>query len=138
MRKWNVQYNDFLVYFSLFSSIFPRLKLFRRCSKIFRDLERSSKLQDFFEDLCKIFQRYCNNIYLFIQINKLKSIENLFKIFTKIFENLGSLKIKGLQRSSLKLFKDFEEIKTIFFSHMIKDGKYLSQEIYIGFICDRD
>ena len=60
--KWNMQYNDFLVYFSMFSCIFPRLKIFR-CSKNFRDIEGSSKVKDLFEDLCKIFQRYCKDIY---------------------------------------------------------------------------
>ena len=88
--KLNMQYNDFLIYFSMFSCIFPRLKIFR-CSKIFRDLERSSKVKDLFEDLCKIF---------FTEMNKLNTFNNLFKIFMRIFKNLGSLKIEGLQRSS--------------------------------------
>ena len=85
-----MQYNDFLIYLSMFSCIFPRLKIFR-CSKIFRDLERSSKVKDLFEDLCKIF---------FTEMNKLNTFNNLFKIFMRIFKNLGSLKIEGLQRSS--------------------------------------
>ena len=57
-----MQYNDFLVYFSIFSYYFV-----------------------------KIF---------FIEMKKLKTIKNLFKIFMKILESLDSFKIKGLQRSS--------------------------------------
>ena len=34
-------------------------------------------------------------------------------------------------------FKDFKEIKLVFLSHMIKDGKYLSQKIYEGSTCKR-
>ena len=40
-------------------------------------------------------------------MNKLKALKNLFKIIMKIFENLDSLKIKGLQRPS---YKDFLNI----------------------------
>ena len=80
---------DFLVYFSVFSCIFARLKIFRRCSEIFRDLERSSKVKDLFEDLGKIFQRYCKDIYFFTEMSKLKAYKNLFKIFMTIFESLG-------------------------------------------------
>ena len=34
-------------------------------------------------------------------------------------------------------FEDFEEIKTIFLSHMIKDKKYLPQKIHQVSMCDR-
>ena len=94
--KWNMQYNDFLVHLSMFSCIFSKLKIFRRCPKIFsRDLERSSKVKDLFEDLCNVFQRYCKNFFFFFitEMNKLKTIKNFFKIFMKLCENLGSLKI---------------------------------------------
>ena len=40
-------------------------------------------------------------------MKKLKAFKNLFKVFMKIIENLDSLKIKGLQRSS---YKDFLKI----------------------------
>ena len=93
-----MQYNNFLEYFSMFSCICPRFKLFRRGSKIFRNAESSSKVKDLPAGLCKIFQRYCKDIYSFTEMNKLKSFKNVFKIFSKIFENLGSLKITGLQR----------------------------------------
>ena len=63
-------------------------------------------------------------------MNMLKTFKNLFEIFMKILENLDSLKVKELQRSSSRLSKDFEEIKTIFLSHMIKVGKYLPQKIH--------
>ena len=59
-----MQYNNFLVYFSMFSCICPRFKLFRRCSKIFRNAESSSEVKDLPADLCKIFQRYCK-IFIF-------------------------------------------------------------------------
>ena len=63
--KWNMQYNDFLVHLSMFSCIFSKLKIFR-CPKIFsRDLERSSKVKDLFEDLCNVFQRYCKKKFFF-------------------------------------------------------------------------
>ena len=94
------------------------MKIFRRCSKILRDFEMSSKTKDLFEDLCKIFQRYSKDIYSFTEMNKLKTFKNLFKIFMKIFGTLGFLDIKGFQRSSERLFNNFEEIKTIFLSHM--------------------
>ena len=58
-HKWNIQYNDFLVYFSIFSY-----------------------------SIVKIF---------FTEMRKLKTFNNLFKIFMKTLENLDSLKIKGLQ-----------------------------------------
>ena len=57
----------------------------------------------------------------------------------KIFENIGPLKIKGfedLHKDFEKIliyksfFKDFKQIKLIFLSHMIKDGKCLSQKIH--------
>ena len=66
-------------------------------------------------------------------MGRLRTFKNLFKIFMKIIENLGSLKIKGLQR----LVKDFEEIKTIFFGHLIKCKKYPPQKIHQGSIYDR-
>ena len=50
--KWNMQHNYFLIYFSMFSCIFPKLKIFRRCSKILKGLQ---KQKIFFEDICKIF-----------------------------------------------------------------------------------
>ena len=88
-----MQYNDFLVHLSMFSCIFSKLKIFRRCPKIFsRDLERSSKVKDLFEDLCNIFQRYCKDIFFVTKMNKLKTFKNFFKIFMKVYENLGSLK----------------------------------------------
>ena len=93
-----MQYNDFYVHFSMFSCIFPELKIFR-CPKIFRDLERSLKVKDLFEDLCKVFQRYFKD-NVFTEMNKLKTFKNLFKIFMTFCENLGSLKIKRLQRFS--------------------------------------
>ena len=71
-------------------------------------------------------------------MNKLKTFKNLFKFFIKIFENFDSLKIKGLQRSSERVFKDFKEIKTVFLSHMIKDGKYIPQKIHQHSIFDRE
>ena len=46
----------------------------------------------------------------------------------EIFNNFGSLKMKGLERSLKSFFKDFEQIKIIFLSHMIKDRKYLPQK----------
>ena len=55
--KLNMQCSDFLVYFGMISCIFPRVKIFRRCSEISRDLERSSKVKDLFDNLGKIFQR---------------------------------------------------------------------------------
>ena len=84
----------------MFPRILARIKIFRRSSKIFRDLERYSKVKDLFEDLDKIFQRYCKDTYFLPEMSKLKAYKNLLKIFMKIFENLVSLKIKGLQRSS--------------------------------------
>ena len=94
-----MQYNDFYVHFSMFSCIFPELKIFRRYPQIFRDLERSLKVKDLFEDLCKVFQRYFKD-NVFTEMNKLKTFKNLFKIFMTFCENLGSLKIKRLQRFS--------------------------------------
>ena len=70
-------------------------------------------------------------------MNKLKSFKNVFKIFSKIFENLVSLKITGLQRFLERFLENFEEIETIFLSHMIKNGKYLPQKMHQGSICDR-
>ena len=43
------------------------MKIFRRCSKIFRDLESSSNVKDLFEDLDKILQRYCKDIYFLLK-----------------------------------------------------------------------
>ena len=75
-HKWNIQYNDFLVYFSIFSY-----------------------------SIVKIF---------FTEMKKLKTFNNLFKIFMKTLENLDSLKIKGLQWSSYKNFlKISKKLKTI-------------------------
>ena len=73
----------------MFSCIFLWLEIFRRCSKIFRDLERSSKVKNTFEDFSETFQRYCKDIYFFTEMSKPKTFKNLFKIFMKIFENLG-------------------------------------------------
>ena len=110
--------------------IFARLKIFRRYSKIFRDPERSSKVKYLFGDFCKISQRYCKDILFFTGTNNLKTFKNLFKILIKLFVNLGSLKIKGLERSSWRLFKDFSEIKTVFLSNIIKDRMYLPQKVH--------
>ena len=104
--------------------IFARLKIFRRYSKIFWDPERSSKVKYLFGDFCKISQRYCKDIFFCL----LK--QTILRPLIKFFVNLGSLKIKGLQRSSWRLFKDFSEIKTIFLSNMIKDRKYLPQKVH--------
>ena len=46
-----------------------------------------------------MFQRYCKDFYfLFTEAKKLKFFQNLFKMFMKIFENFGSLKVKGICR----------------------------------------
>ena len=54
-----MQYNDFLVYFSIFFLHFCKVEYIK---KMFKNLERSSKLKDLLEDLCKIFERYCKDI----------------------------------------------------------------------------
>ena len=101
---------------------------FPKVEKIFRDLERVFKSKKF---VCKIFQRYCKDIYYFTEMNKPKNFKNLFKIFMTVFENLGFLKMKK------DLHKDFSKIlsnQNQFLSNMIKDGKYLLQKIHQGSI----
>ena len=63
-----MQYNNFLVYFSMFSCICPRFKLFRRCSKIFRNAESSSKVKDLPADLVRYFKDIVK--YLFFHRNE--------------------------------------------------------------------
>ena len=89
----------------MFSCIFLWLEIFRRCSKIFRDLERSSKVKNTFEDFSEIFQRYCKDIYFFTEMSKPKTFKNLFKIFMKIFENLGMVAAPPNFRGGPKNFR---------------------------------
>ena len=65
-HKWNIQYNDFLVYFSMFSY-----------------------------SIVKIF---------LTEMKKLKTFNNLFKIFMKTLENLDSLRLKGFNDLHIKTF----------------------------------
>ena len=77
--KWSMQCSDFVVYISMFSCMFSRLKIFRRYSKIFRDLEKSSKVKDLFEDPGKIFQKFVKIFIFFTDMNKLKTFQNLYE-----------------------------------------------------------
>ena len=98
--RWNMQYNDFLVHLSMFSWIFSKLKVFRRCPKIFsRDFERSSKVKDLFEDLYNVFQRYCKKNFFCYWNEQAKDLQeffqNLYEVLWKfrLFKDLRASKI---------------------------------------------